>query len=311
MVKELAGVGGLDDGVEPSAGRRGVVRFLHEEAAPAAARMVLGNALRHFRADAKLKQETVAALLGGSTSKISRIETGVFRLKPADLETLLRVLQVTNPADKRVLRELASFANERAWWQPWSPVAQPYLLAVVSYEDLAKRIRSFEALYLHGLLQTAEYGQALIRRGRGGPLDHERLLELREERQKRFAAVPENRLVCVIAEGALRNPVGSGLVMRRQIEHLLDLMNDPRYQLRIAAQGDPRVHLEIGTTTVFDFSEKILPTLVYAESFEGGLIIDDEMMVDRRVKAFDALRAVSLAPPATRRKLQDLRSLYR
>ncbi|GGY61489.1 helix-turn-helix domain-containing protein [Streptomyces xanthochromogenes] len=311
MVKELAGVGGLDDGAEPSAGRRGVVRFLHEEAAPAAARMVLGNALRHFRADAKLKQETVAALLGGSTSKISRIETGVFRLKPADLETLLRVLQVTNPADRRVLRELASFANERAWWQPWSPVAQPYLLAVVSYEDLARRIRSFEALYLHGLLQTAEYGQALIRRGRGGPLEHERLLELREERQKRFAAVPENRLVCVIAEGALRNPVGSGLVMRRQIEHLLDLMSDPRYQLRIAAQGDPRVHLEIGTTTVFDFSEKILPTLVYAESFEGGLIIDDEMMVDRRVKAFDALRAVSLAPPATRRKLQDLRSLYR
>ncbi|MFE0680629.1 helix-turn-helix domain-containing protein [Streptomyces sp. NPDC058961] len=313
MGKQLAGAGDHRGSTEQPGGRRGVVRFLHNEAAPAASRMVLGNALRHLREDCNLLQQDVATRLGRSTSKISRIETGTFNSKDGELEEFFAIYDVSDPASQYELRELASVANQPAWWQRWSPVAQRYLQAVVSFEDMAQRIRSYEALYLHGLLLAPAYGQAVIKRGRGGPHVHDDLWELRKERQARFNAAENKSLVCVVDEATLLRPVGSSpTTMRQQIEHLLELMDDPRYQLRLAELGNYRVNVELGSTTVFDFAQQILPTIAYAEAFDGGLIIQDEMMVDRRVKEFDALRAASLAPPATRRKLHDLlRTHYR
>ncbi|MET8694211.1 helix-turn-helix domain-containing protein [Streptomyces bauhiniae] len=305
MVKQLPVAEEPDDGSGPRAGRRQGVRYLHNEAAPRAARMVLGNALRLCREAVGLSSGEAATLLGGSPSKVSRIESGTTSPRERDLLRFFAMYRIANPEEQENLRELAAAAHRPAWWHPYAGVTQKYLQAVVSFEDMASRIRSFEPLYLHGLLQTPEYARAMIARALGSPSRHEELARFRTERYERFLAATDKQLLCIVHEGSLTHPVGSAAVMQSQLEHLINLTFHPRIQLRFSQQYDYRVHVELGSATIFDFAGR-LPTISFAEGYDGGLVIEDEQMVDRRVKAFDALAANSLEPHAMRRRLKDM-----
>ncbi|MGV9319011.1 helix-turn-helix domain-containing protein [Streptomyces sp. NPDC003660] len=305
MSEELSAPMEPDDGSGQRAGRRGVVRYLQNEAAPGAARMVLGNALRLCREAVGLSSGQAATLLGGSASKVSRIESGTTSPKERDLLRFFAMYRISSLEEQENLRQLAAAAHRPAWWQPWSAVTPKYLQAVVSFEDMASRVRSFEPLYLHGLLQTPDYARAMIGRGPGLTSRHEELARFRAERYERFTAASDKQLVCIVHEGSLTHPVGSTDVMHGQLEHLISLTFHPRIQLRLSQQYNYKVHVELGSATIFDFAGR-LPTISFAEGYDGGLVIEDEQMVDRRVKAFDALAANSLAPHAMRRRLKDM-----
>jgi transcriptional regulator with XRE-family HTH domain len=304
VVQQLASAGEPGAGDSPGAGRR--VRYLRNEAAPSAQRMILGNTLRRQRTGLGMNQQEAACGLPGSSSKVSRIESGHHQFKAHDLANFFRLYNITDPAEQERMLEVAAAANEPTWWQPWSWAAPKFMQAVVSFEDMASRIRSYEPLQLHGLLQTRAYSRAVIDRGPGTVKERDALAELREERKARFSAVTEvKRLIVIIDEVTLRRPVGSKAVMSEQLEHLLNLSDDPRFVFRLAELGRYDLPVDLGPTTIFDF-EGILPTIVYSEGYDGGLIIQDEKDVDIRVKAFDALRVASLAPRQTARKISDI-----
>ncbi|MFB6556651.1 DUF5753 domain-containing protein, partial [Streptomyces sp. NPDC056405] len=205
---------------------------------------------------------------------------------------------------------LALFGKQSMWWKPWSGITTAYLQTVMSFEDMAQRIRSYEPQFLNGLLQTPEYARALIDRG-PDPAHHAALAELRQRRQAQFAAAQGKELICVIDEASILRPVGNAQIMRRQVQHLIKLNEDPRYQLRLAELKRTNLPVEIGSTAIFDFAEALLPTIAYSESIDGGLVIQDEAAVDRRAKMFDKLRHQSLTPSKTTGKLRDvLRTNY-
>ncbi|KUO04636.1 helix-turn-helix domain-containing protein [Streptomyces caeruleatus] len=309
MVQQLAGAGDPGETESPKAGRG--VRYLRDEPAPSAQRMVLGHALRKRRKSLNLKQGQVARFIGGSASKVSRIENGRHQFKERDLQALFQLYGIDDPTEQELLLGLAAGANEAAWWQPWSWATSKHLQAVVSFEEMAQRIRSYEPLHIHGLLQTPAYSQAVINRGPGTFQELEARAQLRRERKARFADAPADKTgMFIIDEVTLRRPVGSMEVMCGQLEHLLELSADPRYQFRLAELGRCDLPVDLGATTIFDFAG-MLPTLVYAEGFDGGLIIEDDEAVDLRVKAFDALLFASLAPRQTRRRISDLLRHYR
>ncbi|WP_244317542.1 helix-turn-helix domain-containing protein [Streptomyces bauhiniae] len=310
MSKQLPVPAPADDGSGHKAGRRGVVRYLQNETAPGAARKVLGNALRLSRECAGLSLGEAAGRLGVSSSKVSRIESGMHSPKERELPEFFRTYGITTAEEQANLRELAAAAHRPTWWQPWSAVTPKYLQAVVSFEDMASRVRSFEPTYLHGLLQTPEYARALIERGRGPASTHDELVRFRTKRQEQFTA-SDKKLLCVVDEATLGRAVGSAAIMRGQLQHLIDLTHSPRIQLRLAPLYDFDVHVELGPTTIFDFAGRLLPTIVFTEGYDGGLVIEDEAMVDRRVKAFDALAARSLDSHAMRRRLQHLLVRYK
>ncbi|MFJ6392805.1 helix-turn-helix domain-containing protein [Streptomyces sp. NPDC091972] len=309
MVQQLAGAGEPGDNDNSKAGRG--LRYLRDEPAPSAQRMVLGYALRRQRMSLRLKQEEVAGRLGCSPSKVSRIEGGHHQFKERDLLRFFHVYGINDPSEQALLLALASGANEATWWQPWSWVAPKYVQAVVSFEDLAQRMRAYEPLQLHGLLQTSAYSRALIDRTSSSSRERDALAELREERKARFASAPANKMgMFIIDEVTLRRPVGSPEIMREQLEYLLALSDNPRYQFRLAELGRYNLPVDLGPTTIFDFAG-MLPTIIYAEGFDGGLIVQDDQAVDRRTKAFDALLVASLAPRPTFRKISDLLRYYR
>ncbi|MEU7183567.1 MULTISPECIES: helix-turn-helix domain-containing protein [Streptomyces] len=288
---------------------RDKVLFLRDELAPSAPCMVLGRGLRKRRDALKLHQQDVSKALGWSKSKISRIESGLNAVKRQDLEILFSLYRVDED-DQEPLRELALIGNRPMWWKKWSGITTAYLQAVMSFEEVAQRIRSYEPQYLNGLLQTPEYAEVLIKRG-PDQSRYAALVELRQRRQAKFAAARGKELLCVIDEASLLQPVGNAQIMRRQVQHLIELSEDPRYQLRLAEQKRANLQREIGSTTLFDFAETLLPTIAYTEIDDGGLVIQDEESVDRKVRKFDELRHMSLNPPKTKQKLRDLlRSNY-
>ncbi|MER6465754.1 helix-turn-helix transcriptional regulator [Streptomyces sp. NPDC001228] len=310
MSRQIVRTLAAGDGGGEKPGRRGTVRYLKDDAVPSAPRMLLGYALRSRRTTLGLKLQDVAARMGCSSSKLSRIENGHHAFKEKDLLQLFAVYEVHDRHQRETLLGLAEIANQPTWWQKWSAVAQPYLQAVISFEDMAVRTKTSSAQLLHGLLQTPAYSAASIRRGRGGSSAHDALIELRSERQARFAAAPDKSLIAVIFEAALLYPVGSPEIMAEQMEHLVELSKRRNYQLRLAEQGRYDLPVELGTTTIFDFEGRV-PAVAYQESLDGGLFIQDDDLVDHRDKVFDRLRALSLRPEATRRKLQHLANKYR
>ncbi|MFF9365758.1 helix-turn-helix domain-containing protein [Streptomyces griseoluteus] len=305
MSKQLPVPAELEEASGQRARRRGAVRYLQNEAAPCAERMMLGYALRLRREATGLSAHEAARRLGGSPSKVSRIESGTISPKEGDLSKFFLMYGITDPEEQDRLRELLEAASKTAWWQPWAAVAPKYLQAVVSFEDMAIGVRSYDPIYLHGLLQTPEYARALIKRGRGSAATHATLAEFRAKRQERFAAASDKKLLCIVDEATLARPVGSAAIMHDQLEHLIELTYDSRVRLRLAPLYDYRVHVELGSATIFDFAGR-LPTISFAEGYDGGLVIEDEQMVDRRVKAFDALATNSLEPHAMRRRLKAM-----
>ncbi|MFJ2007765.1 helix-turn-helix domain-containing protein [Streptomyces chartreusis] len=303
MSQGSAGAAGSGDPLKP--GRR--VRYIRDEIVPSAQRMVLGNALCARRAAIGLKQEEVARLLGASKSKVSRIETGQHQFKEQDLARFFGIYQVTDPLEQAQLRELAEEANQQPWWQPWPAVAPKHLQAVVSFEDMAQRIRVYEPLHLPGLLQTKAYARAVIAGGSADVHHRQALVDLRMKRQQRFeAADADKKLICVIDEGSLKRRYGTPQVMQEQLEHLIDLAGSARYLIRIAEQDRYDLPVHLGSTTIWDFSAQILPDIAYAEVFDGGLIFQDEEQVDKRTKAFDRLRRASLSPQRSIQRIKDL-----
>ncbi|MER8032473.1 helix-turn-helix transcriptional regulator [Streptomyces bauhiniae] len=303
MAEQLPSAAEPDDGGSQKTGRRGAVRYLQDEPAPRAARMALGSALRCCRETVGLSVSEAAAQLGGSASKVSRIESGLTPPKQQDLLKFFALYKITDAREQTQLRELASEAYQSPWWKPWSSVTPKYLQAVLSFEDMAISVRSYEPTYLHGLLQTPEYARALMKRGcKSASLSNE-LVQFHTVRRQRFDAAQDKNLLCIVDESTLMRPVGSAEIMRKQLEHLIELTFHPRIQLRLAPLYNYEVSVELGPTTIFDF-ERRLPTIAFAEGYDGGLFIEDERAVDNRVKAFDLLASRSLGPHAMRRRLQ-------
>ncbi|MBY8846337.1 helix-turn-helix transcriptional regulator [Streptomyces sp. SP2-10] len=96
---------------------------------------------------------------------------------------------------------------------------------LAALEAKAVELLSYGNHNLHGLLQTEEFMQALLRTQR--PLLPEDRLERavagRMARKKIFDRSPAPDLSFVLEEVTLRRPVGGKMVLRRQLEHLVKL----------------------------------------------------------------------------------------
>jgi transcriptional regulator with XRE-family HTH domain len=284
------------------------VRHLGEEATPIAQRLVLGKSLRASREAMGISLKTAAQSISVSVPTMSRMETGQRRCKDGDLEHLMDLYLITNDRQRQSLRELDASANRRPWWQDWTDVAGKHLQTLVSFEEMAQRIRTYEPQFLPGLLQIEDYARAVIRLGLPEAPDEEveRRVALRLQRGKRFADSAPQKLICVIDETTLLRPYGSAEIMWRQVEHLLSLTENPRYIMRIAELGKLDVPAGFGPTTIFDFEERRLTDIVYSEYFEGAFILQEEQQVDMRKKAFDRLLGASLSHARSAQRLRDL-----
>jgi transcriptional regulator with XRE-family HTH domain len=203
---------------------------------PLVQRRRLCGGLRQARQDAGLTQGHVAAAMEWSLSKVIRIENGANGISTNDLRALLSLYQVTDPAQVQDLVELGRSARERSWWSTYKDAASPDFLRYVEQEASASAMRFYDHVVIHGLLQTEEYAALVIREfsnelHAGQQVD--RRIELRLKRQELLARAHPPAVSFLHDEAALRRRVGSPAVMRRQLEHLAELADQPNLTLEV------------------------------------------------------------------------------
>jgi transcriptional regulator with XRE-family HTH domain len=195
-------------------------------ASPSLRRRRLAAELRRLRDQSGLSISDVAEKLDWQGSRISRIETRQLGITPPDLRKLLDVYGVDDEAHRGRLTEMARSANERGWWQSYPRNVIPSEYGdLITVEEEAATIRSYQPELIPGLLQTAGYARAVIRAARKSDpaADIGRRVEVRLERQQILtrAEPPPPRMHVVLNEAVLRRRVGGPEVMREQLEHLM------------------------------------------------------------------------------------------
>ncbi|EST27795.1 helix-turn-helix domain-containing protein [Streptomyces roseochromogenus] len=97
--------------------------------------------------------------------------------------------------------------------------------ALAGLEAKAVELLSYGNHNLHGLLQTEEYAWALLRTRRPvSPEDQlEQAVAARMARKAIYERSPAPELSFVLEETTLRRPVGGKMVLRKQLEHLLEV----------------------------------------------------------------------------------------
>ncbi|MFI5795345.1 helix-turn-helix domain-containing protein [Streptomyces sp. NPDC051677] len=95
---------------------------------------------------------------------------------------------------------------------------------IAELEAKAVEIQLYDPLSIHGLLQTPDYGRALLlmRRPAYTEAEVERFVAARVGRKSVFERDPMPELSFVLEEWTLRRPLGGRAALRCQLEHLLE-----------------------------------------------------------------------------------------
>ncbi|MBO1333650.1 helix-turn-helix transcriptional regulator [Streptomyces sp. VRA16 Mangrove soil] len=106
---------------------------------------------------------------------------------------------------------------------------------IAAMEAQAVELTAYWNHNLHGLLQTPEYAQALISMWRPTLTREqiERGVAGRAARKSVFERDPAPSLSFIQEEVTLRRPIGGKMVLRRQLEHLLDIGQLPHVEIQV------------------------------------------------------------------------------
>jgi transcriptional regulator with XRE-family HTH domain len=109
---------------------------------PTVQRMLVGARLRRLRTEMGLTREEAAEAIRASEWKIHRLENGQVGFKERDIVDLLRLYEVTDPAEVAEFVALAREANTPGWWQHYGDVLPQWFRTYVDLEAAAALIRT-------------------------------------------------------------------------------------------------------------------------------------------------------------------------
>lgn len=233
----------------------------------------LRNELRKARETAGKTQSAVAAAMDWSPSKLIRIETGAVNISTNDLRALLELYDVS-PDRVKTLIDLARAAREMPRWNIWRDVASPAYIAFLGYESSASIVRNFEPLFIPGLLQTEEYSRTVLEVAESGRPQHiDALVDLRTQRQEIFTKVPPIDFHFILDEAVIRRRIGGLGVMKRQLQHLLEVATYPNVTMRVVPFSVgmyPRLRVPY---VLFEFPDDEDEDVLYVENPLGDYLI--------------------------------------
>ncbi|MFE9450750.1 helix-turn-helix domain-containing protein [Streptomyces sp. NPDC006739] len=277
---------------------------------PTVRRRRLGQELRRLRELKGMTAEEVAERLLVSQSKISRLENGRRSISQRDVRDLCGVYEVEDQRVVESLMEMARDSRQQGWWHAFGDI--PYSV-YIGLETDAESLRVYEPQLVTGLLQTRAYAEALVQ----GALpetstgDIEKRVQVRLRRQERITA--ENnplRLWVVLDEAALRRVVGNKLVMREQLEYLIEMSQLPHITVQVLpfeVGAHPGLN---GQYAILEFADAADSSVVYLEGVTSDLYLEKAHDVQRYAVMYEHLRAQSLNVEQSRQFISDVAKEY-
>jgi transcriptional regulator with XRE-family HTH domain len=263
----------------------------------------LSRRLTELRREAHYTANHVCDMLNWGRGKVGRFEANQWkRPEMSDIRDLLRIYDVDD-AERAELEELAMRARVRPWWRDYPDIFENEF---PGFENDAVRIRVFMPLVLPGLLQTADYTEALVRGGSRPPAWRRRVLEARLRRQEILHRTdPPHELIAVITEASLMYRWGTRVDRRDQIAHLVDVSarRGVRLHLQRFADGPPQGMFS--PLNIFDLPDGE-PSLVYTETDYAIQEVINSEQVSTYMAAFDRAVDAALEPAETTAYLRQL-----
>lgn len=248
------------------------------------AREALGYRLRDLRRDARLTGQDLARRAGWHGSKVSKIEHGKQTPSEDDISVWC---EHTNATDQ-VPELVAALRHLESLWMEWRRVlglgTRRRQVTSRTLESRTRLLRWYEPVLIPGLLHTAEYAAAVLRRvidfyqvpddldaGVATRMQRQHLL-YRRGRQFRF----------VLAQQALTTRVGDPDVMIGQLDRLLTVQSLPGVTVGIIPAAADYL---VPTNQFIIYDDR----LVHIESISAELTVNQPREIALYVRAFDEL----------------------
>jgi transcriptional regulator with XRE-family HTH domain len=259
---------------------------------------VFGQMLKFFRSRSGLTTDQLGARVHMSGSAIRKIETG--RQAPADaLVTAFEELPelACGGALRQLYDTMADYLTSGVfpgWFAGWP-----------KKEGAAARIKSFSLAVVDGRFQTEDYARAILSTQVGISVDKlDADVVARIARQKIFDRDNPPVFWNIIDEGVLLRPVGSRAIMRRQLEHVLEMARRPNIVVQVVPlEAGAHQGLRGGPFEIAEFEDA--PTVAYQDAAVAGQIIEDEDAIRELAHVWEALQRVTLPETLSVRKIEE------
>uniref|UniRef100_UPI003F493DDC Scr1 family TA system antitoxin-like transcriptional regulator n=1 Tax=Amycolatopsis sp. CA-290885 TaxID=3239925 RepID=UPI003F493DDC len=189
-----------------------------ERSSRTALKRALGTQLKRLREQAGKSRADVSDRLGKTAAWPGHIETGRNLPSPSDIELLLTWFGVPERVDF-FLQVLARAKRGRDWWIDFDDEQPEWFSVYLGNESVLRASSGYDAMLPHGLIQTPDYAEAVIRRVHPTLKDAEveARVKIRMVRQERVEN-GELELCRVVDEAALRRRCGGSTPGRRGTE---------------------------------------------------------------------------------------------
>jgi transcriptional regulator with XRE-family HTH domain len=256
-----------------------------------ARRQELGAALRRLRKNAGLSGEEMAAAVGISQSRVSRMELGQQIAAPALVDNWARAAGAPGHERERLLGLAEAAAAEMVSWR--SAMGRGLVRLQEDSRDLeatAATILNFQIAGVPGLLQLPDYARRVFMAGHpAGVPDIAAVVAARMNRQA-ILYDDSRHLEFVMTEAAVRWRVGPANLMRAQVEKIIDVSALENVTIGIIPQAaEADAWHDHGFNILDDRGDNGDP-VVHVETLTRGLTITDSDDVAVYKDAFAQLR---------------------
>jgi transcriptional regulator with XRE-family HTH domain len=265
--------------------------------------------LRQRRDETGVEVRTITERLGFSRNYWSAVENERKILSEDSLVKLVELLEFDREEEQELLA-LRRAAKARGWWTRYSGFFDEELQRLFGLEAGAHTVRGYESHLIPGLLQTEEYARALmtpnvtIRQ-----VEIEQRVDARMRRQQRLADDPPLNLTTLISEAALRQQIGGRDVLRRQVQHLADLVQRPGSSIELLVIPFTAHSCGLfgaGTVHLIEFESARLPTVAWQETVTSWGVIDDSTKVRDITAVYREARESALGPVESLETIQKI-----
>jgi len=261
----------------------------------------LRGELTRLRRASGFTQQQIANELQWSTSKLIRLEGGHSGITLVDLDALLAKYGITEKKELDRLHELHRASREPAWWDDYRDSIAPTYIDYLGFEAGAASIRQLQIGFIPGLLQTAEYAEAVTIVGNVAPENVRKIAGLRLRRQEELAKRSARpRQSYVIDEGVIRRHVGirkDRTIMPAQLRAIADRAEQDELLTVRVIPFDAGEHPGLfGSFTLMEFEGDVADVL-YLDSGRGLInkIDAEDPQMAEYTDDFDELLDVALS----------------
>ena len=274
---------------------------------PTIRRRELGVLLRALRTERGWTVEYVAERLLVSPSKISRLETGQRGASARDIRDLCNLYEVSEERRQQLI-DLAAEGKQQAWWQSRNLYYSNY----VGLEAAAASISDFGLGVVPGLLQTPDYGRAVLSATRPALATDvvEERLASRIERQRVLTSSNPPRFEAIIDEAVLHRVASNKRVMRAQLERLLEMSTLPNVVIRILRFSAGLLPSNTNKFIILRFDQPTVPAVVFIEHLTGDLYLDRPDDVQAYEVTYSLMREKAATLDETRETIRSLSAAF-